>query len=50
MGIILERALDSSIDAVRKVFNVAVVQTSHRNSSVGGHIDMRLLSQVFGLW
>jgi len=46
---LLEVALDRVGNLLGEVANIVVVETRHRDAAVGGHVDVRLLSQRLGL-
>lgn len=45
----LEVASHSGIDTLAEVVHVTGVQASHRNSAIGSHEDVGLLSESLGL-
>lgn len=49
MKIILETTSDGCVHTFREVLDVAPVQSSHRDTTISSHVDMRLLSQGFSL-
>ena len=46
---VLEGATNSFVDALREVADVTLVEASHTDTSIGSHVNMRLLSEGLGL-
>lgn len=46
---LLESTANNFVDALREVADVTLVEASHTDTSIGGHVNVRLLSEGLGL-
>ena len=45
----LEGATNSFVDTLREVTDVTLIEASHTDTPIGSHVNVRLLSEGFGL-